>query len=410
MATFKEGIGLDQADRLIIVDGKYYAIYDYTTIDGNTMPLVIEVDVLDVLANPGAAIETSIEQFESDTGYIFQPIFMVSQLSKTDPTDETTDLDYILNFTRNQLEKKANVLGKKWFLNDDIQRLFALQAITGEDISEYLEPVLEGYGTADEREWIELVYRNHDKAEEIVYDNYENLLLSVNQMRITGPGLDSLLKDLAADVSSGKFGTGQAAAAKVNEIISYLTDSVKRNMAGGINAVDEEYRKYVGEIDETQSGIAAAYNLVKDYLGEDIAKTYRSNGMLEQYAGLLRADGSAGYTEGGGPNETKIINDLQAAHDKIFPGFEGSKHKDWSGPIYEIGSTTLGKDFLTAEEKKQMDLISQKVGGDMNLYEQELRTQFKNDADYQDKVLLGATSVFNQDISGVFVGQGMSRR
>ena len=105
MATFKEGIGLDQADRLIIVDGKYYAIYDYTTIGGNTMPLVIEVDVLDVLANPDAAIETSIEQFESDTGYIFQPIFMVSQLSKTDPTDETTDLDYILNFTKNQLEK-----------------------------------------------------------------------------------------------------------------------------------------------------------------------------------------------------------------------------------------------------------------------------------------------------------------
>ena len=179
MATFKEGIGLDQADRLIIVDGKYYAIYDYTTIGGNTMPLVIEVDVLDVLANPGAAIETSIEQFESDTGYIFQPIFMVSQLSKTDPTDETTDLDYILNFTKNQLEKKANVLGKKWFLNDDVQRLFALQAITGEDVSEYLDPILEGYGTAEEREWIELVYRDPDKAEEIVYDNYENLLLSI---------------------------------------------------------------------------------------------------------------------------------------------------------------------------------------------------------------------------------------
>ena len=410
MATFKEGIGLDQADRLIIVDGKYYAIYDYTTIGGNTMPLVIEVDVLDVLANPGAAIETSIEQFESDTGYIFQPIFMVSQLSKTDPTDETTDLDYILNFTKNQLEKKANVLGKKWFLNDDVQRLFALQAITGEEVSEYLDPILEGYGTADEREWIELVYRDPSKAEEIVYDNYENLLLSTNQMRITGPGVDALLKDLAGDVSSGKFGTGQAASSKVNEIISYLTDSVKRDMAGGINAIDEEYRQYVGQIDETQSGIAAAYKLVKDYLGEDIAKTYRSNGMLEQYAGLLRADASAGYTEGGGANETKLTNDLQAAHDKIFPGFEGSKHSDWSGPIYEIGGTTLGKSFLTVEEKKQMDLIAQKVGGDMNLYEQELRTQFENDADYQDKVLSNSTSVFNQDISAVFVGQGMSRR
>jgi len=54
-----------------------------------------------------------------------------------------------------------------------------------------------------------------------------------------------------------------------------------------------------------------------------------------------------------------------------------------------------------------VDIISQKVGGDMTLFAGEVRKQYENDPTYQDQVLGAMAGVFKQDVSGVFTGQSL---
>ena len=90
------------------------------------------------------------------------------------------------------------------------------------------------------------------------------------------------------------------------------------------------------------------------------------------------------------------------------------------GPIEELGrpvsehglsdSNDLEKiclDHQIKERKKNVDIISQKVGGDMTLFAGEIRKTYENDPTYQDKVLGDMTGVFKQDVSGVFTGQSL---
>jgi hypothetical protein len=98
---------------------------------------------------------------------------------------------------------------------------------------------------------------------------------------------------------------------------------------------------------------------------------------------------------------------LQTAHDKLFPGYEGSQHSLWSAPLYRTFQTITGKSALSSTDKKNVDVISQKVGGDMTLFAGEIRKQYENDATYQDTVLGSMANVFKQDVSGVFTGQSL---
>lgn len=400
---FKEGLQLTNADRLIVVDGQYYAIYNYEATSGNTLPIVIAVDTVDALTNPGNAEVMTEEQFQDQTGHILMPLFNLSQLKLETADDPFSDLDTILANLDEDLEKKAKYYGSPWYLDDEVQKLFAYGAITGESITPYLSELSWWKNTTEhERDWIKLVYRNPEEAKNIISENYKNILLSTNQLQITGEGVDDLLKQLASDASSGKFGSPEQAGIKLNEIVSLLFDGVKRQMAGGIEAIHEDYRGYVGRINETKSGEGDAFTKIESYLGLEAAHAYRSSGKLAEYAGLLRADAESGTNT----NAEMINDELQKAHDKLFPNYEGSKHSSWSASIYNTASTILGKTSLSRADKKEMDLISQSVGGDMSLFKAEVRKKYEDDPTYQERVLAGSTMAFNQALSGVYQRRG----
>jgi hypothetical protein len=120
---------------------------------------------------------------------------------------------------------------------------------------------------------------------------------------------------------------------------------------------------------------------------------------------MLRADAELG--EGVNVNRETIIEQLQTAHDKLFPQFAGSQHEMWSAPMYRSFQAITGKSALSNTDKKNVDIITQKTGGDMTLFSGEIRKQYEDDPTYADQVLGGMASVFRQDVSGVFTGQSL---
>jgi hypothetical protein len=406
MAIFKQGSNLQTPDELIQVNDEYYAVYLYTATSGNVLPLVVSVDL------PQSFEEGALEQAQPYTlqeytdkyGYAFFPMFNLSDLSQIDPENPSTDIDFILDNIENDLEKKATIFGKEWYKDDEVQQLFAYGAITGEDISPYLENLTWFKDHSDkERDWIRLVYTNPTKAAEQVKANYTALKLQTAALNISGEGLDDLLRQLAAEVAQGKIDSAEAA-----NTLSYLIDPYRLSMAGGSSAMNQDYVGFIDRINPTQSGRADAKNLVSQYLGVDAAVAFESNGVIEQYSAMLRADAQAG--EGVTTNREIIENQLQAAHDKMFPNYEGSKHSLWSQPLYRTAQRVLGKAALSNADKKDIDIISQSVGGDMTLFAGELRKKFEDDPTYQDTVLGAMTGAFKQDISGVFSGQSLVGR
>ena len=403
MAIFKEGSLLQTPDELIVVNGEYYAVYNYTASSGATMPLVVDIDLPESFAEGALAqaTEYTVESFADNYGYAFFPMFNLSDLKVVDPKNPKTDIDWLLENVENDLQKKATIFGKTWYLDDEVQQLFAYGAITGEDISPYLENLTWFKDhTPEQRNWIELVYTNPTKAAKLVKDNYTALKLQITQMGISGEGVDDLVRELASDIAQGNLTTAEAA-----QTISYLIDPYRLAMAGGPSAMNQEYTKYTDRINATQSGVADAKNLVTQYLGLDSAIAFESNGVIEQYAALLRADAAQG--EGVTTNRETIIDQLQKAHDTMFPNYAGSQHALWSAPLYRTFQTITGKAALSNQDKKNVDIISQKVGGDMTLFAGEIRKQYENDPTYQDKVLGDMTGVFKQDVSGVFTGQSL---
>ena len=403
MSLFKEGSRLQVPDELIIVNGKYYAVYNYVATSGNTMPLVVDVDLPESFAE--GALETATpyteQTFSDQYGYAFFPMFNLSDLKAIDPESETTDVDWLLENVENDLQKKATTFGKEWYLDDEVQQLFAYGAITGEDISPYLENLTWFKDhNASQRDWITLVYNNPQKAQEFINNNYIALRTQINQLGISGSGADDLTRQLAGDIAQGNIDSAEA-----SQILSYLIDPYKMSMAGGVDALNAGYRGYVEKINPTKNGIASAKALITKYLGVDAAQEFAKNGIVEQYAAMLRADADLG--EGVNTNKETIIEQLQTAHDKLFPQFEGSQHEMWSAPMYRNFMAITGKSALSNTDKKNVDIISQKTGGDMTLFAGEIRNQYEDDPTYADQVLGGMASVFRQDVSGVFTGQSL---
>ena len=403
MATFIEGSLLQEPDELILVNNEYYAVYNYETTGGSIMPLVVDIDLPESLLDTALnqAIAYTETEFADAYGYAFFPMFNLSDLKLLDPKNPKTDVDWLLENVENDLQKKAKTFGKTWYLDDEVQQLFAYGAITGQDISPYLENLTWFQDhTPEELKFIELVYTNPEKAAKLVQDNYTALKVQVAQMGISGEGVDDLVRELASDIAQGTLTTAQAA-----QNISYLIDPYRMAMAGGSSALTDGYSSFIERINPTQNGIADAKSLITNYLGVDATEAFTANGVVEKYAALLRADAAQG--EGVTANRDTIISQLQTAHDKLFPGYEGSQHSLWSAPLYRTFQTITGKSALSSTDKKNVDVISQKVGGDMTLFAGEIRKQYENDATYQDQVLGSMANVFKQDVSGVFTGQSL---
>ncbi len=403
MAIFKEGSLLQTPDELIVVNNEYFAVYNYTASSGAVMPLVVTIDLPESFVE-GAfdqAVEYTLDTFASEYGYAFFPMFNLSDLKVVDPENPKTDVDWLLENVENDLQKKATVFGKRWYLDDEVQQLFAYGSITGQDISPYLE-TLSWFkdSSPEQRNFIQLVYTNPTEAARIVQENYTALKLQVAQLGISGEGVDDLVRQLSSDIAQGNITTAEAATT-----ISYLIDPYRMAMAGGISALNQDYTGYVEKINATQNGVSDAKNLITQYLGVDAAQSMTDNGVVEQYAAMLRADASQG--EGVTTNRDIIIGQLQNAHDKIFPGYAGSQHQLWSAPLYRTFQTITGKSALSNQDKKNVDIISQSVGGDMTLFAGEIRKQYENDPTYQDQVLGAMTGAFKQDVSGVFTGQSL---
>lgn len=403
---FKEGSLLQVPDELIVVDEQYFAVYNYTTTEGAVMPLIVSVDLPDSFIDGAIdnAVEYTIQTFADEYGYAFLPMFNMSDLKIMDPDNPGTDIDALLENVENDLETKAKYFGKTWLLDNDVQQLFAYGAITGEDISPYLESlqVFQDFNE-QERTFKELQYTNPSAANKALKDGYTALKLQAAQLGITGDGVDGLIRDLSFDIVSGRLTTSEG----MNQLL-YLTDDYRLAMAGGQEVLDDKYKPYLETINKTQTGMGAAKNLISEYLGADVARAFKENGLLEKYAAGLRADAQAG--EGVTVNKDKMLDELQAAHDKLFPNYEGSKHSLWSSSLYKTAQNILGKAALSINDKKSIDVLSQSVGGDMTLFAGELRKKFENDPTVQDNTLRGMGGVFNQDISGVFRGQGLVGR
>lgn len=402
MAIFKEGSLLQVPDELIIVNGKYYAVYNYVATSGNSMPLVVDVDLPESFAEGAldAAVAYTEQTFADQYGYAFFPMFNLSDLKVIDPENQTTDVDWLLENVENDLQKKAKTFGKEWYLDDEVQQLFAYGAITGEDISPYLENLtwFKDHNAA-QRDWITLVYNNPQKAQEFINDNYIALRTQMNQLGISGSGVDDLTRQLAGDIAQGNIDSAEA-----SQILSYLIDPYKLTMAGGIDALNEDYRGFTDKINPSKNGIAGAKSLITKYLGVDAAQEFTKNGIVEQYAAMLRADAETGTKN----NEDIIKEQLQTAHDKLFPQFEGSQHEMWSAPMYSKFLSLTGKTALSNTDKKNVDIISQKTGGDMTLFAGEIRNSYEDDPTYADQVLGAMTNAFgSQDVSGVFTGQSL---
>ena len=122
MAIFKEGSLLQVPDELIIVNGKYYAVYNYVATSGNSMPLVVDVDLPESFAEGAldAAVAYTEQTFADQYGYAFFPMFNLSDLKVIDPENPTTDVDWLLENVENDLQKKAKTFGKQWYLDDEV--------------------------------------------------------------------------------------------------------------------------------------------------------------------------------------------------------------------------------------------------------------------------------------------------
>jgi hypothetical protein len=401
---FIEGSVLQEPDELVNINNNVYAVYMYTTTGGAVMPLVVNVD-LPKSFQEGAIDKATVyteETFADKYGYAFFSMFNLSDLKLIDPENrETTDIDFLLENVENDLERKATSFGKEWYLDDEVQQLFAYGAITGEDISPYLENLTWFKDhNATQREWITLVYNNPEKAQELINNNYIAFRTQISQLGISGSGVDDLTRQLAGDIAQGNIDSAEA-----SQILSYLIDPYKLAMAGGEDALNESYRGFVDKINPSKSGVADAKSLITKYLGVDAAQEFAKNGIVEQYAAMLRADAELG--EGVNVNRETIIEQLQTAHDKLFPQFAGSQHEMWSAPMYRSFQAITGKSALSNTDKKNVDIITQKTGGDMTLFSGEIRKQYEDDPTYADQVLGGMASVFRQDVSGVFTGQSL---
>ena len=386
-----------EADEVIQVDGEYYGIFNVAGPE-YSLPLVVFIDSVNYFTNgqPPAGIQSfTKEEWENANERLFVPVLNYSQLQ--DPDDRSwSEIETALE---KSIDASAAISGN-WIYEEDIVKLYASSALTGIPVtSEEIENTPYYLNTTEqERNFIQLKLLAPDRADAQLAQNKENFNVDLNGLGITGSGFNSLSSQLALDITSGKMIEGQAmSSAKAFEIMTLLSDSYYRKMSGGDDAIPESYRKYIGMIDETKTGELAAKNIIIDIMGESALDGYIESGQLEKYAGMLRLDA---LTESN-VQEEKIRTELQAAHDKVYPHFSGSKHSTWSAPLYNYGFN-ITKQAPNKEFKSYMDNLAKDFKGDYTIIGKQVRNDYQNTPGVQQDILSGMASNFKQDLSAAF--------
>ena len=386
-----------EADEIIQVDGEYYGIFNVSGPEYN-LPLVVFIDSMNYFTGgqPPANVQSyTKEEWENANERLFVPVMDYADLQ--DPDDKSwAEIESSLD---RALESQAAIVGN-WIFEDDIVKLYAASALTGEPVSATdIENTAYYLNTSEqERNWIQLELLAPERAAAQLSQNKENFNVDMSSLGITGSGFNNLSSQLALDVSSGKMIEGDVMDGdKAFEILRLLSDPYYRSISGGDEALPESYRKYIDKINPTKTGEISAENLIVDYVGEDALAGYKESGVLQKYAGMLRLDSENDTTTG----KEQIMQELQAAHDKLNPHFAGAKHSTWSGPLYNYGFG-ITKVAPNKEFKAYMDRLAKDFKGDYTVIGQQIRNDYIDSPGVKNEMLGGMAGQFKQDLSAAF--------
>ena len=271
-----------QPDDLIQVDGNYYGVFNVEGL-GYAMPVLVFVDDTNALL-PGVtpSFVGTKDEWEEANNRLFVDIMDYSTIKN--PDNQTwEELESALE---RELQRTANKLGE-WIFEDEIINLYTVSALTGKPISsEDLENTNYFLTTSpEERKWIQLNAISPAEAQKLLEDNIQSFNTYLFGSGITGAGIDNLSNKLSLDVSSGKISSNEA----IN-IVRLISDPVYRNVSGGNEAVPEAYRPYMEQINSTKAGELSAEGLIVEYLGQQALEGFKTSGLVEKYAGMLRMD------------------------------------------------------------------------------------------------------------------------
>lgn len=386
-----------EADEVIQVDGQYYGIFNVSGPEYN-LPLVVFIDSMNYFTGgqPPANVQSyTKDEWENANERLFVPVMDYADLQ--DPDDKSwAEIESSLD---RALASQAAIVGN-WIFEDDIVKLYAASALTGEPVSSTdIENTPYYLNTSEqERNWIQLELLAPERAAAQLSQNKENFNVDMTSLGITGSGFNNLSSQLALDVSSGKMIEGDVMDGdKAFEILRLLSDPYYRSISGGDEALPESYRNYIDKINPTKTGEISAENLIVDYVGEDALAGYIESGVFQKYAGMLRLDSENDTTTG----KEQIMQELQAAHDKLNPHFAGAKHSTWSGPLYNYGFG-ITKVAPNKEFKAYMDRLAKDFKGDYTVIGQQIRNDYIDSPGVKNEMLGGMAGQFKQDLSAAF--------
>lgn len=404
-----------EPDELISVAGVLYGVIYMQVFDaeGNNaglLPIYLKVDNMSML-NAGYVVDNtydSVEALEEANGeFVFMEhwqgmseLFTVSELEATG----FTTAEQLLSVTQNQMELKAKYYGDH-YLDLDMLYAYGLSALLDLDtvpIELLQETNFYKNNPSDAaRAWIEYENRFPDEATQIIADNLAYYKLYSGGAGLAGDGVNDLIADLNTAVTTGKLTEAEA-----GDIIKNLGDSARLKLMGGKAVIPEEFQKYIGKINQTRNGYAAAEDLVLSYGGPLLLDGYKSNGKLDEIAHKLRLDAEFGTVT----NETIIKEDLQKAADALYPWAKGSKYQDWSGGFESLTKNILGKKALSTSEQMNVARQAAKFNGNYQDFETYMYKQYIDTPYIQEEILGAAADRLNQDISGVFNASTIYKR
>lgn len=378
-----------QPDDLIQVDGNYYGVFNVEG-PGYAMPVLVFVDDTNALL-PGVtpSFVGTKDEWEEANNRLFVDIMDYSTIKN--PDNQTwEELESALE---RELQRTANKLGE-WIFEDEIINLYTVSALTGKPISsEDLENTNYFLTTSpEERKWIQLNAISPAEAQKLLEDNIQSFNTYLFGSGITGSGINNLSNKLSLDVSSGKISSNEA----IN-IVRLISDPVYRNVSGGNEAVPEAYRPYMEQINSTKAGELSAEGLIVEYLGQQALEGFKTSGLVEKYAGMLRMDAQ----NNSNIMQNTIIKELQTAHDTLFPNFKGAKHSTWSGPFYQY-FRNITKITPSNEDKSYIDNLARDFKGDYNAMGKKIRGDYIDTPGVKNDMISNMGRQFQQDLSAAY--------
>ena len=398
-----------EPDELIQVGDTLYGVIYMQTSNGDQMPLYIRVDEPSMLKDgvaPSQVYATVDEVEEANGEFVFMEyeMGMSEVMTLAELSTANTTIDKILGITQDRLEYNARHYGDH-YLDLDMQYAFALSALLNLDTvpTELLSETswYKSHPSAEARAWAEFSFQNEEEATQIINDNLAYYKLEAGSKGLAGEDINNLIADLNSAVTTGKITKTEA-----NDIIKNLGDSARRKLMGGDEVIHEDFRKYIGKIEETRSGYSAAEILVLDYGGPLLLDGYKNNGKLDEIAAKLRLDTEYGTSN----NEILIKEDLQKAADALYPWAKGSKYSGWAGSFESLTTKILGQKTLTPTQLMNVARQAQKFQGNYQDFETYMYKEYIDTPYIQEEILGDASRSLQEDVSGVFNASTIYRR